>query len=63
MKITVKELIEELKKENQDLEIYFGGLDFHRLKDRGSFLQIEFNQTVYSDENGNVIVENHLKKE
>jgi len=59
MKITVKELIEQLQKEDPDLEIYFGGLDFYRLKDRGGFLQIEFNQSVYKDEDGFVCIENH----
>lgn len=59
MKITVKELIEELQKEDETLEISFGGLDFYRLKDRGGSLQIEFNQTVYRDYSGLVVVENH----
>ena len=59
MKITVKELIEKLKKEDQELEIDFGGLEFYRLKDRGGFLQVEFNQSVYVNESGNVVVENH----
>jgi len=59
MKITVKELIEKLQKEDETLEISFGGLDFYRLKDRGGSLQIEFNQTVYRDDSGNVVVENH----
>ncbi|WP_264564821.1 hypothetical protein [Flavobacterium sp. N3904] len=61
MRITVKELIEQLKVENQDLEVDFGGLDFYRLKDRGGFLHIEFSQTVYLDDEGFVVVENHLK--
>jgi hypothetical protein len=59
MKITVKELIEELKNQNQDLEIYFGGLEFYRLKDRGDCLQFEFNQTVSKDEKGLVIIVNN----
>ena len=61
MRVTVKELIEQLKVENQDLEIDFGGLDFYRLKDRGGFLHVEFSQTVYLNEEGGVVVENHLK--
>ncbi|PJJ10631.1 hypothetical protein CLU83_4082 [Flavobacterium sp. 1] len=61
MKITVKELIEQLKVEDQDLEVSFGGLDFYRLKDRGGVLQVEFSQTVYLDDEGFVVVENHLK--
>ncbi len=59
MKITVKELIEQLKKEDPDLEVYFGGLDFYRLKNREGCLQIEFNQTVYKDDDGSVVVKNH----
>lgn len=62
MRITVRELIEQLEKENQDLEVYFGGLDFYRLKDRGGDLQIEFNQSVYSvykDDDGSIVVKNH----
>lgn len=61
MKITVRELIEKLKAENQDLEIYFGGLEFERLNDRRNELQFEFTQLVYPDDQGNVVVENHLK--
>ena len=59
MKITVKELIELLKAENQDLEIYFGGLEFNRLKDRRTELQFQFNQLVFQDEKGDVVVQNH----
>ncbi len=59
MTITVKELIERLKIENPDSEVYFGGLDFYRLKDRGGVLQVEFNQSVYPDENGKIVIENH----
>jgi hypothetical protein len=33
MNITVGELIEQLQKEDPNLEVYFGGLDFYRLKD------------------------------
>lgn len=61
MRITVKELIEQLKVEDQNLEICFGGLDFLRLKDRGGCLQIEFSQSVYLNDEGYVVVENHLK--
>lgn len=62
MKITVKELIERLKVEDQDLEVYFGGLEFYRLKDCGGVLQVEFNQSVYPDEQGFVIVEDHFRQ-
>ncbi len=60
MTITVKELIERLKIENPTSEVYFGGLDFYRVKRRGpDLVQIEFNQTVYDDKDGNVYVINH----
>lgn len=58
MRITVKQLIDDLKNYDQDLEVDFGGLDFLRLKDRGGFVHVEFNQSVYKD-GDKVIVENH----
>ena len=58
-KITVKDLREQLQKYDDDLELYFGGLDFYRLKDRDACVQVEFCQTVYKNEEGKVIVENH----
>ena len=61
MTITVRELIEMLQVEDPDLDVYFGGLDFYRLKDRGGCLQVEFSQSVYPDEEGYVVVENHSK--
>lgn len=59
MEITIKELIEDLEKYDKKLPLYFGGLDFYRLKDRGHFLQVEFNQTVYKNQDGKIIIENH----
>lgn len=59
MEITVKDLREQLEKYDDDLPLYFGGLDFYRLKDRGAHVQVEFNQTVSADENGKVVVVNH----
>jgi hypothetical protein len=61
--ITVAEFIEQLKAEQQDLPLYFGGLDFYRFKNRGSLMQVEFNQTVSEDSKGVVTVENHLLPE
>lgn len=57
--ITVGELIDQLKIFNKDDPIDFSGLDFYRLKDRSGVVQVEFNQSVYKDSNGNVVVENH----
>lgn len=59
MSITVKELREQLKNYNDDLPLFFGGLDFYRLKDRGGSVQVEFSQTVYKNAEGEVEVENH----
>jgi hypothetical protein len=58
-KITVKELRDQLQNYDDNLELYFGGLDFYRLKDRGAYVQVEFNQTVYKKDDGKVIIENH----
>ena len=59
MEITVEKLIELLKLEDKNKTLYFGGLDFLRLKDRGDLIQVEFNQTVSQDNDGNVQVQNH----
>jgi len=62
MEITVGELIEQLKGKPKDAVLYFGGLDFFRLKDRnqdGSMVQMEFEQTVYRDSKGNLVVQDH----
>ncbi len=42
-----------------DKELFFGGLEFYRLKDRGDdIVQVEFRQTVYLNDQGKVVVEN-----
>ena len=57
---TVGRLIEQLSVFDARMELDFSGLDFYRLKARGSHLiQVEFAQTVYRDKQGNVVVENH----
>lgn len=57
--ITVGTLIEMLKVQDPDSEVYFGGLDFYRVKRRGDdIVQIEFNQTIYKDEDGTVHITN-----
>lgn len=44
----------------QGYELSFSGLDFYRPKNRGNkTIQIEFNQTVYLDQDGKVRVTNH----
>ena len=60
--MTVGELVKQLQHHSNDTKIVFGceSLTFYRLKLRGEkFLQLEFNQTVYDDEDGKVFVENH----
>ena len=46
-KVTVGELIDQLKLHPRDKEVVFGGSDkrsFYRVKDRGGVTQIEFNE-------------------
>jgi hypothetical protein len=57
--ITVKQLIDELSVYPDDMEIYFNGLDLYRLIEKGDKVVFEFNQTVFKDKSGKVIVENH----
>lgn len=57
--ITVGDLINALKNQDPNAELYFGGLDYYRVKYRGpNTVQIEFNQPVYLDENDHVVIEN-----
>ncbi len=69
MEITVGEMKAQLSKHSDDLVLYFGGLEFNRLKRRDDqLLQVEFEQNVYPfegkivvdnlDENGHLVVEN-----
>lgn len=59
MEITVGDLIRQLKNFPDDAEVYFGGLTFNRLKRRGGkCVHLEFNQQVYENEKGEVVVEN-----
>ena len=58
MSITVGELKELLEGFTDDTELYFSGLDFYRGKRRGEkVVQIEFNQQVYKDSSGKVVIE------
>ncbi len=69
MEITVREMKAQLSMYPDDLVLYFGGLEFNHLKQRGDkLLQVEFEQNVYPfkgkivvnnlDKNGNIVVEN-----
>lgn len=60
-RITVRMLKEHLNSYKDDAELYFGGLEFYRLKNRSSdglLVQVEFSQQVYRDKDGNVVIEN-----
>jgi len=55
-RITIGELKKHLSAYSDDDKLYFGGLEFYRLKDRGSYIQVEFSETVGTDENGEVVI-------
>lgn len=58
--ITVGLLRQHLAAYPDDFEIDFSGLSFYRVKTRGeNHAQIEFNQSVYLNDEGHVVVENH----
>lgn len=57
--ITVGMLKQMLEIYPDDYELDFSGLEFYRLKQRGpELLQVEFNELVYRDGTGRVVVEN-----
>lgn len=59
--ISVDDFMEELKLfADQGYQLSFSGLEYYRLKHRGDKLvQMEFNESVYLDDQGDVVVENH----
>lgn len=64
--MTVGDLRRELEGLPDNASIFFGcdSLRFYRIKMRGeNYFQIEFNQTVYDDEQGRVYVNNHDQTE
>lgn len=55
-------LLRQLEGLPLDTRVYFGGLDFYRVKRRGSNLvQIEFNQSVYRTDKDLLVVEDHSR--
>jgi hypothetical protein len=57
--ITLGQLRSALAQYSDDTEISFSGLTFYRTKLRGDKLvQIEFNEQVYRDASGRVVVQN-----
>lgn len=59
--LTVGTLIKLLQGQSPEKPIVFGGspngLNFHRVKNRGDFVQIEFSQNVYRLPTGELVVE------
>lgn len=55
-RITVGELKMHLSGFSDNDELYFSGLEFYRLKDRGAYIQVEFSETVGTNENGDVVI-------
>lgn len=57
--ITIGQLRKELAPWHDDDLITFSGLTFYQIKGRGDHLaQVEFNEPVYLDESGCVVVQN-----
>ncbi len=54
---TVEELITRLKAFPPEAKLYFSGLDFYRLKQRGEFVQVEFGQQVYLNKRRKIVIE------
>ncbi len=56
---TVGQLIEHLSAFDVNMKVDFSGLDFYRFKQRApDLVQCEFNQPVFRDPEGNVVVHN-----
>ena len=59
-RITVGELKQLLSGYADDIEVSFSGLTFYRLKLRSeTTVQVEFAESVYRSDKGQVVVENH----
>jgi hypothetical protein len=57
--ITVGQLRRDLSLYDDDCELSFSGLTYYHIKSRGDNLaQVEFNEPVYLDEQGCVVVQN-----
>ena len=65
MKITVRRLIEDLSRMTPDDEVVFGcrdGLSFYQVKNRKGYVQIEFEETVYRDDSGELVISDHRRE-
>jgi hypothetical protein len=57
-RITVEQLVSQLRNFPQQAEVSFSGLAFYRLKQRGpDLVQVEFNEVVYRRDDGTMCVE------
>lgn len=57
--ISVGQLRQEFEGVPDDWQVSFSGLEFYRTKVRGDkLIQIEFNEPVYLDDTGRVVVQN-----
>lgn len=64
MKITVRELIEELKAYNPNDEVRFSGLQLYRTKDRKGYVQVEFEEQILEPEDGGLEIHtDHLQNQ
>ncbi|CFQ69880.1 Uncharacterised protein [Yersinia enterocolitica] len=53
-------LLERFKGYPPETRVYFGGLDYYRVKEQApNLLQIEFNQSVYRTDKDLLVVEDH----
>ena len=59
-RITVGTLKMLLSGFHDDDELYFGGLEFYRLKDRGAFVQVEFSETLERNKEGQVVISTQI---
>ena len=54
---TVGQMISQLQAFDSKSKLYFSGLDFYRIKNRGSMVQVEFGQNVYINRRGRILVD------
>ena len=58
--ITLGTLLDQLEGLPRETKVYFGGLDFYRIKPQGpDQIHVEFNQSVYRTSEDLLVVEDH----
>ena len=59
--MTIGEMKEMLRLYPNEMELSFEPLHFYQLKQRGeNMVRVEFNESIYRDENGELVLEEHL---